>query len=205
MKKVLLVLTCFFIISNGIAQDTLFQMRREFYLSIDNFSPLSLSLKYKKQIRQKTYFKIGLVSLSASANDFGPGQYTNAFPVKSQRYSGGLEIGIEFRKVLSKKLSFFHGPSLRGIYQYQSQRILDPSIPPSKQKNEMGIFNAVLPYSLGLLFQVTGNFYVSSEINPAIYYSTNQNVAGINQNGYNYNFGFELDNRSVIFSLVYRY
>ena len=201
----LIICFAFFAFASVSAQDTLAGLRQEFYISLTDFSPLSINLKYKKQTRPKTYFKIGLVSLSANVYNYNNNLNGTTFPVGNENYSGGLEVGIEFRRSLTKKLSFFHGPALRGIYQYSLNKNYNPSIPQYQQKNKTDMLTGAIPYTFGLLFQVHNNFYGAIEINPAVSvsYQTNENNAG--QKGYNVSGGFMFDNRYALLSLVYRY
>lgn len=184
----------------GLAQDTTPGKIREYYLSFGNFSPVDLHLKYKKQIRDKLFFKLGLVSLSARVSQSG-NVNPNSFPVQTQNYSGGLEFGIEWRKTLTPKFTVFHGPALRGIYDMTLIWRADPSIPQPQQKaSTFGIHGSV-PYSIGFLYQIYQNFFLSAEITPSVYLSYQDNQ----QNSYNVNAGLGFDNRFGLISLVFRH
>jgi len=185
------------------ASDSLPSMRREFYLSFANFSPVNIALRYKKQINPKTYFKIGLISLSAQATSNKRNDGVS-FPVNSQNYSGGVEVGIERRRAITKKLSLFHGPALSVLYQHSFSKNLDPSIPSYQQKVSTDNVRGSIPYTIGLLFQVYNNFYAAVEINPAIYGSY-QTVSNNVNGGTAFTGGVGFDNRAGLFSLVYRY
>ncbi|PBQ33608.1 hypothetical protein CNR22_18105 [Sphingobacteriaceae bacterium] len=182
--------------------DTLGPMRKEFYLSFATSSPLSITLKYKKQIAPKTYFKIGLVNLSGAYSESGSGSGT--FPISNLFYSGGVEIGFERRRKVTTKLSFFHGPAVRLTADFNQRRNLNPAIPQDQQKSTSTNYTGAIPYSLGLLFQVYANFHAAVEINPSVYatYQTGTNSA---QNYKGFTTGIGFDNRFALFSLVYRY
>lgn len=202
---VVVVLTLIFISNYAKAQDSIPMSAKEFYLSFSNFSPLNVSLRYKKQISEKRYLKIGLVSLMANMSS-STNQSSSSFPIKNENYSGGLELGIEFRKVLSRKFSMFHGPSLRGLYQYSMNKNLNPGVPQNQQKNDSHTINGGIVYSLGLLFHLNSNFYLAAEISPSVYLSYQnsvRDVAGSRSSYYNGGIGF--DSRSVMISLVYRF
>lgn len=208
MKNVAIVfilLNLIFITHNTKAQDSIPSRAREFYLSLSDFSPVNISLRYKKQISEKRYLKLGLVSLMANMSSSN-NQSSASFPVKNENYSGGLEFGIEFRRVLSRKFSMFHGPSLRGLYQYSMNRNLNPGVPPNQQKNDSHTINGGIVYSLGLLFHLNSNFYLAAEISPSVYLSyqkSGKDVAGSRSSYYNGGIGF--DSRSAMISLVYRF
>lgn len=202
---VVVVLHLIFISNYTKAQDSIPMRAKEFYLSFSNFSPVNVSLRYKKQISEKRYLKLGLVSLMANMNR-SSNQSSSSFPVNNENYSGGLEFGVEFRKVLSRKFSMFHGPSLRGLYQYSMNENLNPSVPQNQQRNDSHTINGGLVYSLGLLFHLNSNFYLAAEISPSIYLSyqnSGKDAAG-NRSSY-YNGGIGFDSRSAMISLVYRF
>ena len=205
MKKfIILIFVCAYS-ATSFGQDSVKTKTKEFYLTLADFSPVNLQLKYKRQIGKKTYFKLGLVNLSAYANEQAS-QDPNRFGSASSGYSGGVELGIEFRKQLTKKFSLFHGPNLSFSYQNSVNQTLDPAIPTNKQKNIMQTYRFAIPYSLGILFNLNSNILVAAELNPNINY--NQQVYKDGQNFYSnfvtQNIGVGLDNRIVLLSIVYR-
>ena len=205
MKKlIVLIFICIFSLSS-FGQDSVKTRIKECYLTFADFSPVTLQLKYKRQIGKKTYIKIGLVDLSAYANE-QQSQDPNHFPTYSLGYSGGLELGIEFRKQLTKTFSVFHGPNLSFIYRQSMSKLLNPAIPQSKQKNISETYRGSIPYSLGILFNLNSNILVSAELNPNINYNYQTYKDGQNQQAnnifQNLNVGF--DNRIVLLSIVYR-
>jgi hypothetical protein len=194
-----------FVYTHTQAQDTTGTMRKELYISFVNFSPLNFSLKYKKQIAPKRYFKIGLVALSANISS-SKAPSGASFPITNSSYSGGIELGIEFRKAITKKLSLFHGPSLNCIYQYSLRKDLNPSVPQNQQKKDSDVISGSIPYTIGCLFQVYTNFHVAAEINPSIYGSYRRSEVNANGGrGTSYDGGLGFDNRYAGISLVYRY
>lgn len=202
---VFILLNLIFITPGTKAQDSIPIHGKEFYLSFSNFSPLNVSLRYKKQISEKRYLKLGLVSLMANMSRSN-NQSSSSFPVSSENYSGGLEVGIEFRRILSRKFSMFHGPSLRGLYQYAMNKNLNPSVPQNQQKNDSHTVNGGIVYSLGLLCHLNSNFYLAAEISPSVYLSYQQSGKDAvgNRSSY-YNGGIGFDSRSAMISLVYRF
>jgi hypothetical protein len=186
----------------GKAQDTTRHKIREYYLTLGNFSPINVNLRYKKQIREKMFFKVGLVSLSANYNHSGNG---STFPTSNENYSGGLECGVEWRRTMTKKLTLFHGPALRGVYELSVNRNRNPAVPQNQQTMAVQSLSGSVPYSIGLLFHAYENFFVSAEINPSFYFSYRDNLAqNPFQHAYGVNAGFGFDNRYGQISLVYR-
>lgn len=186
----------------GIAQDTTGHKMREYYMSFGGFSPLNVHLKYKKQIREKLFFKIGLVSLSANITQSGS---ISGFPVNNENYSGGLEFGFEWRKTIARKLILFHGPALRGVYQITISRRLDPSIPQEHQVSAAHTLHGSIPYAIGFLYPIYQNLFLSAEITPSLYFSYQNNLQNPPQQSYNFNAGLGFDNRVGLISLVFRH
>ncbi|MBI2720820.1 MAG: hypothetical protein HYX39_01465 [Bacteroidetes bacterium] len=205
MKKHIILLFIFGLSLSTFAQDSVKIRSKEYYLTLANFSPLTLQLKYKQQIGKKTYFKIGLVNLSASGNS----QENSSpiyFPTYNSAYSAGLEVGIEFRKQLTTKFQVYHGPNISFSYRHSSSRLTDPAIPRSQQKNISESYKGSLPYSLGILFNINSNILISAELNPNITYSYlyYKNGQEPQSNRISQHISIGLDNRVVLVSLVYR-
>ncbi len=66
-----ILLNLIFITHDTKAQDSIPIHAKEFYLSFSDFSPLNVSLRYKKQISEKRYLKLGLLSLMANMRRTG--------------------------------------------------------------------------------------------------------------------------------------
>lgn len=191
---------------NSFAQeDSTKTKTKEYYLTFSNFSPLSIQLQFKKQLSKKSYFRLSLVNLSYNETFSGSAD-PNLFPTNQTNYSGGIQLGIEFRKNLTKKFAVFHGPNLRSIYNLGVTKYLDPAVPSDKQKNKSETLQVGIPYTLGILFNITPNILIAAEINPSINYNYNWYTNG--QNSFknygsgNINLGF--DNRYALLSIVFR-
>jgi hypothetical protein len=185
------------------AQDSTKTNAKELYLSFGGFNPFNMSLKYKKQIREKMYFKVGLISLGARVTSNNPNQNAG-FRITNENYSGGFLVGIEFRKALTGKLTLFHGPNISAVYNRNVITDLNPGVINRKSVSE-GI-QVSIPYTLGFLFHAYQNFFIAAEINPAIslYTQSNGNPDPLKRS-YIINGGFDFDSRSANLSLVYRF
>lgn len=178
---------------------------KEYYLTFADFSPVSIHLKYKRQIGKKIFLKIGFINLSAYKNSQKPFD-PNTFPTETSGYSAGLQIGIEFRKALTNKFSLFHGPNLNYTYSNSTFRLLDPAIPTKEQKDISVSQTSSIPYTLGILFNINANILIAGEINPAINFMTTDFKKGQNPklNSTTTNTNFSFDNRYCLISIVYR-
>ena len=199
----LLLLFCF-LANISLGQDTI-KKTKEYYLAVANFSPLNIQIKYKKQIGKNSFFKIGLINMSGSFGDQQPNNSTS-FPTKTSNLSGGLQIGIEFRKQLTDKFTFFHGPNINYVYYISTTHLLNPAIPQRQQTNTSEEHTGSIPYTLGLLFNMSKHILIAAEINPSINISQSNskygNNASLNSTFTIVNFGF--DNRYGLLSIVYR-
>jgi hypothetical protein len=191
MKVILLIFVAFVNITFG--QDLTSEKNRELYLTLADFSPLNIHLKYKKQIKEHTYLKFGLVNLSGSHSKSSSDNSVSS-------YSAGIEMGIEFRKTLTNEISFFHGPNIRYTYQMTTNKFN------ADQKNSIENHGISIPYSLGILYNLTSHLLLSAEINPSLTFShaqvkNDQILPNSTSNGVN----FSLDNRYGSLSLVFRF
>lgn len=171
------------------AQDTTSMKKiKEFYLELSGFSNISVQIKYKTQIGAKTFFKAGLIDLSFYQNEIKSGP---PILTRSRQYSGGVELGIEFRTNLYKQFAFYHGPNVQFSYQGTETTTWFP-----EKSTGSSMYRAGIPYTLGLLFNLKNHFYFSAEINPGIFYSTGTNNFD--------SFGIGFNNRYGALSLAYR-
>lgn len=192
----------FFVTSVAFGQDSTAKKNRELYLTFANFSPLNIHLKYKHQIGQRTYFKIGLVNLSASHIEYIPNSPQN-YKNSDAFYSGGAEIGIEFRKVLTERFSLFHGPNLRYDYRTDIRIVSNPFV--SNQKNVTEAHTGSIPYTVGVLFNLTPKLLLAVEVNPLISFTRLKSSSTAPAPNIAHTFNFSLDNRSGLLSFALRF
>jgi hypothetical protein len=203
MKSKVITLSLLLLTITGFGQDTATNKKiKEFYLGAGTFSPLAFHLKYKKQIGKRTFFKVGLIDLYGSTN---LGQPHSSTPhITNRNFSAGLETGIEFRKPLSNRFTFFHGPSIRYIYSGRYTTTHDPTIPNNHQKSENSNHAFGIPYALGLLFNITNNLLVAAEINPGLFGSVDYSKSAGRSTSSSPYLSFGFDNRYVLLSVAYR-
>jgi hypothetical protein len=181
-------------LTKATAQDTTQRRIQEVYLSATDFSPLQLQIKYKTQLHKKTFLKVGLIDLGYF-NNYNSSASPNGSSSRNINYSAGVLLGLEFRNNLYKKFAFYHGPNLNLSVNSYVTRITAPFLP--TQTRTTTTYSAGIPYTLGVLFHLKSNFYLSAEINPGIQYTR--------LGSYNYydNISFTFNNSGLL-SLVYR-
>ncbi|MCB9227725.1 MAG: hypothetical protein H6578_11240 [Chitinophagales bacterium] len=177
--------------------------RKEFHLRIQDFSPFSIGIDYKQQVKPKGYFVVSLTNVSYSrkkAKSNNPLDY----PSISTSASAGLMLGYEFRREFKKKFSFYHGPNLGYRYNYTKRYIENPSVPPANRTLKTNQHSAVLKYNVGFMYQFHKNILVSAQISPQFRYSHSKILSGINTSNED-DFNFSLSNLAGTLALVFRF
>ena len=173
-------------------------------MTLADISPLSIQLKYKKQISDKMYFKLGLINLSYNySTNYNE---SSSFPIDNEAYSAGIQIGLEFRKKLTNTFSFFHGPNIEYVYSNNTEINLNPSTPVYKNKRITQNHIGQIPYTLGVLFNLNIHVLFAAEINPGIQFNFKESYYTGEYTDYKHSFSSSLkfDNRLCLLSLVYR-
>jgi hypothetical protein len=204
--KTMLVLLFTSCIMNSFAQDTTKTDKkiREYVVSLANFAPLNVSVKYKRQLKGRTFFKVELINLSGSTTKNEP-ELSTSFGSSAHTISGGLQFGLEFRKSISGNFTFFHGPGIGSTYSVTETRSHNPALPVSEQKSGSQSYDVGINYSLGILFHLKGHFFLSTEISPGVYtnrYTYKSPRPEANSSGQSTSFNFS--NTHGLLSLVYR-
>ena len=143
---------------------------KEYYLTLTDISPINVSIKYKRHLKNRTFFKIGLVNISVDSRNYYP-NFPTSFPTHRLFFSSGLEFGLEFRKMITDKFTFYHGPNMSFTYQTSISKIDNPALPNSQRKNITQTYNGGIPYTFGLLFNLNDHFFLSAELNPVLLFS----------------------------------
>ena len=212
ISKLFLILTTSVISINVLlAQENNEKKVREYFLSPKSISPLNVSISYKRQLKNNLFLRIGLVNLSVGMNE-SRSKISTSFPTRQLNFSSGLEAGLEFRKTITEKFTFFHGPSLNISYSLNDNTIENPIISVSQRNQSTTNTQFGIPYKFGLLYQFHSHFLVSVEISPGIFYNRNNyasqiiNIDGNTQNtGHQYtSYTFNVNNSSGLLSIAYR-
>lgn len=185
-----------FFSSSASAQDTLQRKAREYHFTLTNIAPATVGFKFKKQMRGERYIKLGLIDLSGARS-------TNISPSSGSAYitfglSGGVLGGIEFRRALSERFTFYHGPNLSFTYGANILTIKDPAF---TDRYIEGNFAAGVPYSLGFFYSINDHLLLSAELNPGV---TLHYTSPLRGDAYMVTTLLDLGTRNGIVSLAYR-
>ncbi len=178
---------------------------KEYYLGIADLSPFNISFKYKRQLKNTSFIKIGLVSISGNIREYKP---RNSAMFSSTYYRGslGLIVGLEFRKNITDKFILFHGPNLSLVYNGSMTEVNDSSLPQRQRRTITQTASIGIPYTLGIMFLVTKRFLIAAEINPEVLYSytsyENRQSAASNYKHYSPSFNFSTEYGLI--SVAYR-
>ncbi len=177
----------------------------EYFFALEDISPVNISIKFKHQLKKNTFYKIGLVNIAVGSNTNIPVR-SNSFAIHNYNYSLGFQNGIEFRKKISEKFSFFHGPNLSFTYRVNIAKTENPAIPANQRQNISQSYISGLPYTLGLLFQFNNHLLFSAEINPELSVTYNKARYGQNPNfnSENISSNFLFANKYGVISKAYR-
>lgn len=175
----------------------------EYFLTFN--SPINISMTFKRQLKNNTFIKIGLINNSANSYSTYPNTITSFFG-SSLSFSSGLNFGFEFRRIITDKFAFFHGPNASFTYQANIFKIDNPALPEKKRKTITQIYNFGIPYTLGLVYQLSSHFFISAEMNPELFLSYGTLDDRPNpENNYKYMSGaINYRNNIGIVSIVYR-
>lgn len=191
-QKAILIAVIIFGSLTGFAQDTVKTKKiREYHLSVNDFSPLNVSIKYKRQLKNNTFFKVGLVNLSGNiAGTSNSGYYNTSASV-------GFLVGFEFRKPITDKFTFYHGINLGCSYHATVYETASKTLITENRSLQV-------PYTLGLLFRLNDHFLLSAEINPGINFVHHGNYNGISTT-YNFSSGLNFGTNYGHLALAYRF
>jgi hypothetical protein len=204
-SKTMMVLLFTSCIVSSFAQDTTKTTKKikECVLSVSNINPLNIALKYKQQLKGRTFFKAEFVNLSGSRSKRTP-EFSSNFSGISSNFSAGVLVGLEFRKTITGDFTFFHGPGIGSGYSVSKYRSYNPSLPNSAQILSENSYVGV-NYTLGVLVHLKGHFFMSAEINPGVSSSRERYSnppPGADDEKYSTTFG--LGSTYCLLSLVYR-
>jgi hypothetical protein len=189
-----------------VGQDSIKTIKNnEFFFALEDISPVNISIKFKHQLSKNIFYKIGLVNVAGSSNTSLPVN-SNSFAIHYYNFSIGLQNGIEFRKKLSEKFSFFHGPNLSFSYKSNITKTENPAIPTDERRDIIQSYIAGIPYTLGLLFQFNNHLLFSAEINPelSVKYSKARYGQNPNFDSENISSNFLFANKYGFISIAYR-
>jgi len=198
-------LTCFFILTCYYIQAQ--NKTKELYLGFTNFSLANAQIKYKFQIGKKVFFKTGLINITGYSNIINY-TGTNNYPTSRSGHSEGIELGLEWRKTISKNVSFFHGINMSYTYSDDANTIKNPQFNSAEQTDHITSQYCNIPYTIGLLWSITPNILLAIEVNPSISYSNTKYKYGYDPFGRNRStdsYNLNLNNRIGLLSVAYRF
>jgi len=176
----------FFIVAlislNVNAQDPGDSKSKEIYLSGNLLTFSDFAFQYKTELRNNTYFRIGLARLSPNFYKSNPGSPT-AYETSTLSVSGSIDLGIEKRKQISENLILFSGINLYTGSGFNRSKTEDPSLPLDLRHEDNFNINSGLGFNSGFILKLMDNIALSAEIMPRllIVYNSSQNVVGTNK------------------------
>jgi hypothetical protein len=210
MKKLqsLLILS----IITGLISSSLFAQEsetgkiRELNISGNLLSFNNLGLQYKSELKNGSFFRLGLTNINSSLSKRKYGTPSTSLNSNSTSFSGKFEVGLEKRKQITDKLTAFYGINLMTSTSFQRTKREDPTL--SLDLRHVDDFSINPGFNSGFIFKITRAFSISAEIIPELIYtySSHERIVGtIKAKDIQTGGSLNLDNESVRVSLVYQW
>lgn len=175
--------------------------RKELHLRITDFSPFRIGFDFKLQLKPKGFITVSLVDLGFNQEKIRPNTSTR-FPEETFSIRSGIQIGYEFRKEFKEKFTFYHGPNIAYIYDYNKRVNGNPSI--EFKTTTTHTHSVRIPYNIGIMYQLHKNILLSAQLSPSFSFRTSMNKNGTDTIANNiYNFGFA--NYAGTLAVVFRF
>ncbi len=170
-----------------------------------DLSNLQLGFDYKVQLKNQTFLKLSALSLSFTDQVNDPTS-SSEYRRESLAYSGGIGCGLEFRKELTDKFAFFHGPNIGFRYNYDTHTNNDPSLDLYSRKRSTQSMHYWVSYTLGFMYSISSHFLVSAQMYPGVFFTTSQHKYELipSQNYNSMTAGLSMSDNIGGISLIYR-
>ena len=204
----LIALTIFGLISTNLfSQESKPGKVKELYLNGNLLTFNNFGLQYKSELNNGNFFRIGWVNFYTGFSNLKDGtspQYNSS----DFHFNGDFEIGLEKRKQISERLTFFYGINFLTMTSFNIHKKEDPGMPLDQRSlNDLNLSPGI-GFDTGLMFKITGDFSIAAEIMPALLfnYASREEISGTEtvkdtQTGVSLDF----NTQSVLISLVYRW
>lgn len=130
---------------------------------------MAFGLVYKRQVAAKRYFRMSIADISFYRNQSDP-VYTNQFPSRHLRVEAELNVGVEWRFRLHKRVSTYTGIDVLAGFGYYQNRLVNPSLPPQQLKDEDYSITAGLAFNSGVIIDVHDMIKVGLNVSPDVFY-----------------------------------
>lgn len=200
---VILILSMFLNINlQGQDIDTL--KTTEFYLTSSSLTGNSFGLQIKREIKDLTFLRLGLVNLDIEQQKFSPATTLN-FPYQKFEISGDLKLGIEKRAILGENSTFFYGINANVQYAFQRNRFDNPTLTEDLRKNDFFNLRPGISFHTGMIMQIKNSLFFAAEFEPEfLYYISKSEISNTPGKNTRTVFDFNLNSQTIKVSLIYR-
>ncbi len=140
---------------------------KDLQIKISNLETFRFSLDYKLVKSEKFAWTFGAANLRYSVSVTNP-LISSLFPHESHSISAGFETGPEFRKQINDRFMLYHGPKIHLGASISAFRVKNPSLPIEEQWDNRVVYNARVPYVIGLQYKVSDFISFAGEFTPAL-------------------------------------
>ena len=212
MKKLhlqLIVTILFGLLSQSLlAQESETTKIKEIYLSGNLLTFNNFGLQYKSELKNGNFFRIGVTDIYSEVTKQNYGLPMPTLPSTSTHFTGAFEIGLEKRTQITNKLTAFYGVNFVMTASFQRNKRKDPTLPLDSRHLDDFSINPGFGFNSGFIYKITDEFSISAEVIPRLLYnySSTQRISGLNKvNDTSQGGSFNLDNQSVLVSLIYKW
>ena len=182
---------------------------KELYLSGNPLTLDHIGLQYKSELINGNFFRIGLTNINSAVSKNNYGQSTTpTIPSTATHFSGTFDIGLEKRKQITNKLTGFYGLNFVISTSLDRNMRQDPTLPRDLRHLTNLSINPGFGFNSGFIYKISDAFSISAEVIPQLLfkYSSNQRISGTTKVNDTIQGGsFNIDNQSVLVSLVYKW
>lgn len=180
MKKLhsVMVITILFCIfsQNILAQVSETKKSKELYLSGNILTFNNFGIRYKSQLKNGNFFRIGVTDLFANVSKSTPGESISSnYSYSSSEFTGTFEVGLEKRAQISDRLSAFYGLNFVLALGIHGTKTEDPSLPRDLRHLNSYNISPGLGFNSGFIYKISDEFSVSAEISPYVVYNYSSN------------------------------
>lgn len=164
----------FLFFSLSVFQSSAQEKAREVYLRTQGSEALSflstrVSLEFKNQLKENTFLRVKAQNFTLNSGSiYSPGD--NRIIGRNYQFNIAGGIGLEKRKQLNDKLTFFHGPCLNNSFSLEIADINNTVLNASDIKNESFNNSTSLSYNLGMYAELKEWLVIAFQYEPYVSY-----------------------------------
>lgn len=211
LTSAIIIVILFASLGNAYSQSSNYKTHREVYFSSSSFLDGPYDFQYKAGIGDNLFWRIGLVNISASFNEYASSMpsLSTDFPERHFFLRAELHSGLEKRLKIAHKIYLFYGADLIFQSRFIREFDMDPYLSNEQDVLWSRSLGGGLGFSTGLKIYLMKGFSFGAYFSPSLIYK-NTKVEYRNEDNnieFNvYNFiEFNTNSNAVRFALIYQW